>query len=78
MRLLGTDWQPNKWLYGFYGSLVLLTLGLFSFIISPYYLYQRRKYVGAIDESTEFHRNGSRDGCDGSGIRGNGWISRSA
>lgn len=47
VRLLGTDWQPGKWLYGFCGLLVLLTLGLFSFIVSPYYLYKRRKHTGA-------------------------------
>lgn len=46
VRLLDTEWQPGKWWYGLFGLLVLLTLGVLSFIVSPYYLYKRRKYVG--------------------------------
>lgn len=48
VRKLGTEWQPSKWWYAFYGVLVLLSLGLYSLFVSPYYLYKRRKYVGVL------------------------------
>jgi len=35
------SWNPNTTLYTFYGLIVMLTLGLASLVVSPYYLYHR-------------------------------------
>ena len=45
VRLLDTEWQPKTWRYVLLGLGVLYTAGFFSLVLSPYYLYKRRKYV---------------------------------
>ena len=35
-------WNPNKWLHIIFSLIVFLTLGMFSFIYTPYYLYRRK------------------------------------
>lgn len=46
VRLLNTDWQPNKWWYSVFGFFVMISAGTLSVVVSPYYLYKRRKYAG--------------------------------
>lgn len=39
-----SEWHPNPWIYAGIGLLVMLTLGILSYIVSPIYLYRRHKY----------------------------------
>jgi hypothetical protein len=47
VRQLGTNWQPETWRYVPLGLAVLYSAGFLSLIVSPYYLYKRRKHTGA-------------------------------
>ncbi|WP_336361563.1 hypothetical protein [Haladaptatus sp. ZSTT2] len=42
---MSQSWNPNKWYYLGLGILVVVTFGLFSLILSPYYLYKRNKHL---------------------------------
>jgi hypothetical protein len=46
VNALEVSWMPSKWIYLGIGLIVMLSLGLLSLIVSPIYLYKRRKYVG--------------------------------
>jgi hypothetical protein len=44
VRATSETWKPNRIVYGTLGVLVLLSMGVLSFLVSPYYLYKRRKH----------------------------------
>ena len=44
VRAQDAEWTPGLRQYVLMGVLVLFTAGLLSLILSPYYLYKRRKY----------------------------------
>lgn len=37
-------WQPNRVVYGALGVVVLVSMGVLSFVVSPYYLCKRKKH----------------------------------
>ncbi|WP_380674622.1 hypothetical protein [Salinigranum sp. GCM10025319] len=44
VRATCETWKPNRIVYGALGVLVALSMGVLSFLVSPYYLYKRRKH----------------------------------
>lgn len=46
VRAASGEWQPNRLVYGLLGLVVLATVGLASFLVSPYYLYRRHRHLG--------------------------------
>lgn len=47
VRAANETWQPSRGYAAVLGIAVLLTFGLLSYIISPYYLYKRHNHVGS-------------------------------
>lgn len=40
-----TEWTPNRTLWLVCGGLVVITFGIASYLVSPIYLYKRRKHA---------------------------------
>ncbi|WP_276248504.1 hypothetical protein [Haladaptatus sp. YSMS36] len=45
VRQVSDTWKPGKWYYLGLSVLVVVTFGIFSLILSPYYLYKRNKHL---------------------------------
>lgn len=43
---MNDNWKPNKYVYSFLGIITLLSFGTLSIVVSPYYIYKRKKYIG--------------------------------
>jgi hypothetical protein len=45
VRQNSSNWRPGKIRYGLLGVLVVLSAGILSLLVSPYYLYKRRSHL---------------------------------